>query len=83
VESSVVFDALYGHADAVLAKASNVTKLKTNVRTMDPALRLICLGCSLTAPARPEKRYFDGKPGESPGFRLLHPESRSTGARNH
>jgi hypothetical protein len=34
VESSVVFCALNGHADATPAKASKVTKLKTNIRTM-------------------------------------------------
>jgi len=34
VLSSVLFCALNGHADAAPAKASSVTKLKTNVRTM-------------------------------------------------
>jgi hypothetical protein len=34
VVSSVAFCALNGHADAAPAKASSVTKLKTNVRTM-------------------------------------------------
>jgi hypothetical protein len=38
---SVLFSALNGQADAAPAKASSVTKLKANVRTMDPALRLI------------------------------------------
>jgi hypothetical protein len=34
VVSSVVFDALNGQADAAPAKASNVTRLRTSLRTM-------------------------------------------------
>ena len=72
VVSSVVFDALNGQADAAPAKASNANKLKTNVRTMirpSPLVDgLISKAGTLTPPARGEKRYFDGQPGDSPGF---------------
>jgi hypothetical protein len=41
VLSSLLFCALNGQADAAPAKANSVTKPKTNMRSMDPALRLI------------------------------------------
>jgi hypothetical protein len=58
VLSSVPFCALNGQADATPAKASSVTKLKTNVRTMDPALRLIYHAAEFTSGGRGGEALF-------------------------